>query len=74
MIFPFALLGQPPSPLTQIGFIPIFELLLSTVSCGADFIAPDHLLENAGFVCFTGGHLAIVIVALVLFDLTSNEI
>lgn len=66
MSFSRAPLGYSPSPLTQVGFIPIFEVLLSTVSCGADFIAPDRMWAYAGFVCFTGGHLAVVIIALVL--------
>jgi hypothetical protein len=50
----------------SIGFIPIFEVLLSTVSCGGDFEAPDGLWSRLGIECFAGSHLTIVVVAIAL--------
>ena len=60
--------GRAPSSgyLAQVGFIPIFEVLLSTVSCGGHFEAPDHMWERAGYVCYSGGHLALVVIAIIL--------
>ena len=52
----------------QVGFIPMFELLLSTASCNTRALhnAPDWYWTALGFTCFSGGHLAIVLIALVL--------
>ena len=54
-----------PCPSTQIGFIPMFEILLSVLSCGnTKGFAPDVFWASLGYQCFAGGHLAFVVVSL----------
>lgn len=48
----------------QIGFIPLFEILLSVLSCGSEYDPPDKFWSSLGYSCFAGGHLAFVVVSL----------
>jgi len=49
--------------LWQVGFIPIFELLLSVIKCrGGEHDVPDHFWRDLNYTCFAGSHLAFIVV------------
>lgn len=54
-------------PSVQVGFIPVFEVLVSTISCSHhEHFVPDEYWLEMGYECFAGAHLAILIVAYLL--------
>ena len=44
----------------------MFQILLSSINCKGNFAAPDQLWMRAGYVCFSGSHLLLVVLAVML--------